>query len=333
MQDETLNRRKRVLSGIQPSGRLHLGNWAGAVRQFVELQDTHEMFIFVASYHALTSVRDAEALRSNVRQVVIDYIAFGLDPDKASLYVQQDVPMVCELAWVLGCVCPVSMMDKAVSYKDKVAKGLSPSIGLYTYPILQSADILGVDPDIVPVGEDQRQHVEITRDLAARFNAAYGEVFKLPEVMVRSGGALLPGLDGQKMSKSYGNTIDPFEDEKALRKRVMRIVTDSKPPEEAKEPAGNTIYQLFEALAGAGDERTLKLADRYRSSGTHGMGYGEAKQALFELIMETFAESRQRRERLMADVGLIDEVLQRGAASANEAMSNVVARVRRAVGL
>ncbi len=328
---------KRVLSGIQPSGQLHLGNYAGAIRQFLDLQHDHEMFVFVASYHALTTVRDPAILRTNIRQVVTDYLAFGLDPSKCHIYLQHDVPAVCGLAWLLGCVCPKSQMDKATTYKDKVAKGISASVGLFTYPVLQAADILAVNPDIVPVGDDQKQHVEITRDLAQKFNHAYSTkeepVFKIPDLMLRKDSATLPGVDGQKMSKSYGNTLDPFMDEKPLRKRIMKIVTDSKPPEEAKDPEGSTVFQVFAALAGREDARTVALADRYAATGEHGMGYGEAKQALFELVMETFGEARARRVELMKDPGHIDEVLRDGAAAANAVMSGVMARARKAVGL
>ena len=322
--------RKRVLSGVQPSGQLHLGNYAGAIRQFVEMQHDHEMFVFVASYHALTSVKNPDELRANTRQVVIDYIAFGLDPDHCSIYLQQDVPQVCELTWLLSCVCPKSMMDKATTYKDKVAKGLSASIGLFTYPVLQAADILGVDADVVPVGQDQKQHVEITRDLAEAFNRQYGPVFKLPELKLRAEAGVLPGVDGQKMSKSYGNTIDPFAPEKALRKRVMSMLTDSAAVEDKKDPDASPIFQVFRALAGASDERTLKLADRYNAGG---MGYGEAKQALYELILDHFGEARRRRAELMADPGYIEQVLRRGAERARAEHAAVTARARAAAGL
>ncbi|MCC7408815.1 MAG: tryptophan--tRNA ligase [Phycisphaeraceae bacterium] len=321
---------KRVLSGIQPSGQLHLANYAGAIWQFVQMQKDHEMYIFVASYHALTSVRDPEELRTNIRQVVIDYLAFGLDPAKTKLYLQHDVPQVTELSWLLACVCPKHMMDKATSFKDKVAKGLSASIGLYTYPVLQAADILSVDPDLVPVGEDQRQHVEITRDLAEKFNAAYGPVFKVPEVKIREGAGVVPGIDGQKMSKSYGNTIDPFLEEKALRKVVMKITTDSKGVEEAKDPETCTVFQIFRGLAGVNDPRTAELAERYRRGG---MGYGVAKQALLDLILDHFGPARKRRVELMNDPGYVEQVLRQGAAAANAKASDVTARARKAVGL
>ena len=327
----------RLLSGLQPSGQLHLGNYCGAIKQFLTLQDQgYESFVFVASYHALTSVRDPEVLRANIRQVVVDYLAFGLDPKKTHIYLQHDVPAVTELAWLLGCVCPKSQMDKAVSYKDKVAKGIPASLGLYTYPVLQAADILAVAPDVVPVGEDQRQNVEIARDLAQRFNHAYGTkdepIFKVPEVMIQPGTAVLPGLDGQKMSKSYGNTIDPFLPEKKLRKTIMKIVSDSTPVEAAKNPDTDTTFQLFAAIAGPDDPRTRELADKYRAKDI-GFGYGHAKQALFELILDHFGPARERREELMKDPDYVEGVLREGAAAANEAMTTVLTRSRNTVGL
>ncbi len=321
---------KRVLSGIQPSGQTHLGNYAGAIRQFVEMQDTHEMFVFVASYHAMTSWRDAEALRHNTHQAVIDYIAFGLDPAKTNIYVQQDVPQVTELAWLLACVCPKHLMDKATSYKDKIDKGLPASIGLYTYPILQAADILSVDADLVPVGQDQVQHCEITRDLAAKFNHYFGPVFKLPEYTVRHNAGVVPGIDGQKMSKSYGNSIDPFMAEKPLRKRIMKIKTDSTPLEEPKNPDTCPVYQIFRAIAGHEDPRTADLEQRYRRGG---LGYGQAKQELFDLIVDHFGPARKRRAELMADEPFVDKTLKDGAAAAQAQVSQVVARAREAVGL
>ena len=327
---------KRVLSGIQPSGQLHIGNYAGAIKQFVDMQVDHEMFVFVASYHALTSARDAEKLRKNTRQVVIDYLAFGLDPEThphVNIYLQQDVPQVTELCWLLSCVCPKHLMDKATSYKDKTARGLAASIGLYTYPILQAADILSVDPDLVPVGKDQVQHVEITRDLAQKFNNAYGEVFKVPAYQLRGDAEVLPGVDGQKMSKSYGNDIDPFMPEKPLRKRIMKITTDSTPVEEAKDPESCTVFQIFRGLAGRDDPRTLELADRYRATGENGMGYGHAKQALFELILDHFADARKRREQLLNDPGYVDKVLADGAAAAQARVTEVTERARKAAGL
>ncbi|APR77099.1 Tryptophanyl-tRNA synthetase [Minicystis rosea] len=324
-------KKPRVLSGIQPSGQLHLGNYAGAIRQFVDLQDSSENFIFVASFHALTTSRDPAALKARIRQIVIDYLAFGLDPEKSNIYLQHDVPEVTELAWMLSCVCPIGHMDKAVSYKDKVQKGLFANVGLYTYPILQAADILAVDADLVPVGKDQIQHVEITRDLAEHFNNAFGsEVFKLPAHRMAADAAVLPGIDGEKMSKSYGNEIDPFQEEKALRKRIMSIKTDSLGVDDPKDPETNTIFQIYRALAGKDDPRTLALADRFRAPG---MGYGHAKQALFELVLEHFGPARARRVELMKDPAQVDEVLKKGAAAAREKASATVARARAAVGL
>jgi tryptophanyl-tRNA synthetase len=321
---------KRVLSGIQPSGQLHLGNYAGAIRQFVDMQETHQMYIFVASYHAMTSSHDAKALAANSRQVVVDYLAFGLDPQSTNIYLQQDVPEVTELAWMLACVCPMHMMAKATSYKDKVAQGLPQSVGLYTYPILQAADILSVDPDFVPVGEDQRQHIEITRDLAMKFNHYYGEVFKVPAPMIRKEAGVVPGIDGRKMSKSYDNGIDPFMEEKPLRKRVMKIKTDSAGVDEPKNPDTCTVYQIFRAIAGVDDPRTQDLESLYRAGG---MGYGQAKQQLFELIMDHFGPARAKREELIADPTYVDKVLKDGVAAARQQVRIVTDRAKKAAGL
>jgi tryptophanyl-tRNA synthetase len=325
----------RVLSGIQPSGQLHLGNYAGAIRQFLDLQNAgNDMFVFVASYHALTSTRDPEVLRGNIRQIVIDYLAFGLDPKKTAIYVQQDVPEVTELAWLLSCVCPMSWMEKAVSYKDKLAKGISANVGLFTYPILQAADILAVDAEVVPVGRDQVQHLELARDMAARFNEEFkADVFKLPAYRLAAEAAVLPGIDGEKMSKSYGNTIDPFQEEKPLRKRIMAIKTDSKGVNEAKNPDACHVFQIFRAIAGKDHQRTFDLAQRYRDPGPDGFGYGHAKQALFELLLDHFGPARQRRAALMNDSTYINEVLQQGALAARTQARIVTDRVRKAVGL
>ncbi len=330
----------RVLSGIQPTGKLHLGNYAGAIRQFLDLQASgNEVFVFVASYHALTSMRDATTLRENVRQVVVDYLAYGLDPERTSIYVQHDVPEVTELAWLLACVCPMSWMEKAVSYKDKVAKGIAANVGLFNYPILQAADILAVDADLVPVGKDQVQHLELTRDMAARFNEEFRgssadgtvtETFKLPAFRLAPDADVLPGVDGEKMSKSYGNTIDPFEDEKPLRKRVMSIKTDSTPVEGVKDPETCSVYRIFRAIAGKADPRTVDLSARYRAGG---MGYGHAKQALFELLLDHFGPARARRAAILAKPAYVDEVLAKGAAAARAHARATTDRARRAVGL
>ena len=328
----------RVLSGIQPSGQLHLGNYAGAIRQFLDLQaEGHELFVFVASYHALTTQRDPAALRAATRQIVVDYLAFGLDPARTNIYVQHDVPEVTELAWLLSCVCPTSMMDKAVSYKDKLAKGFTANIGLYTYPILQAADILAPQAQVVPVGKDQVQHIEITRDLAGRFNHEFqAEVFTLPDYRLAKAAEVLPGIDGEKMSKSYGNTIDPFQEEKPLRKRIMSIKTDSKGVSEAKDPETCAVFRIFRGLAGTEDPRTKDLAERYRDpskQGPDGFGYGHAKQALFELVLDHFGPARGRRAALMADPGHIEAVLKAGAAKARGEARKTVDAARAAVGL
>jgi len=325
----------RVLSGIQPSGQLHLGNYAGAIRQFLDLQNAgNEMFVFVASYHALTSTRDPAVLRANVHQIVVDYLAFGLDPAKTAIYVQQDVPEVTELAWLLACICPMSQMEKAVSYKDKLAKGISANVGLFTYPILQTADIVAVDADVVPVGQDQVQHLELARDMAGRFNREFNsEVFKVPAYRLAAEAAVVPGIDGEKMSKSYGNTIDPFQEEKALRKRIMSIKTDSKGVNDAKDPDTCSVFQIFRAIAGKNEPRTLGLANRYRDPGAEGFGYGHAKQALFELLLDHFGPARAKRGALMADPGYIAQVLKQGAEAARAKARAVTDRARAAVGL
>jgi tryptophanyl-tRNA synthetase len=322
----------RVLSGIQPSGKLHLGNYAGAIRQFLDLQAAgHELYVFVASYHALTSLHDAATLRDNCRQVVIDYLAYGLDPARTHLYLQHDVPEVTELCWLLSCVCPVPMMQNAVSYKDKVAKGLTPNLALMSYPVLQAADILAVDAELVPVGKDQVQHLEIARDLAKGFNHEFqSEVFTVPGYRLAADAAILPGTDGEKMSKSYGNTIDPFADEKSLRKTIMGITTDSTPMESPKDPETCTVYQIYRAIAGAADPRTAALAARYRAGG---MGYGHAKQALFELVLDHFGPARARRQDLLAAPEVAELALASGAAAARTRARATVARARAAVGL
>ena len=248
-----LNFLMRILSGIQPSGILHIGNYFGMIRQAMALQDEGEAFYFIADYHALTSVRDPDILRENVRRVALDFLACGFDPERGALFLQSDVPEVTELAWILSTVTPTGLLERAHSYKDKIARGMSASAGLFTYPILQAADILIYDSDVVPVGKDQKQHIEITRDLATKINETFGNVFKLPQPRIQSATEVVPGIDGQKMSKSYGNTIDIFGSEKETRKQVMSIVTDSTPVEAPKDPDVSTIFQLF-SLVGSADE-------------------------------------------------------------------------------
>ena len=324
----------RILSGIQPSGVLHIGNYFGMMRPAIALQAEGEAFYFVADYHALTSLQDPKALRENSRRVALDFLACGLDPMRAALFLQSDVPQVTELAWILGTVTPFSRLELAHSYKDKVARGVAASAGLFTYPVLMAADILIYDSDVVPVGKDQKQHVEITRDIATRMNETFGgsepdrQIFKLPEPRIQSATETVPGLDGQKMSKSYGNTIDIFADEKETRKRVMSIVTDSTPVEAPKNPDTSSILQLYSLVAGEADVSAMKQA--FVAGGT---GYGDFKKQLFGALWEYFAPMRARRAEILAQPEYVDEVLARGAERANAIADQVMSRVRSAVGL
>ena len=318
----------RILSGIQPSGVLHIGNYFGMMRPAIALQDVGEAFYFIADYHALTSVREPAALRENSRRVAIDFLACGLDPAKAALFRQSDVPQVTELAWILSTVTPVSRLELAHSYKDKVARGVAANAGLFTYPVLMAADILIYDSDVVPVGKDQKQHIEITRDIATRMNEAFGEVFKLPEPRIHAATETVPGVDGQKMSKSYGNTIDIFGDEKEMRKRVMGITTDSTPVEAAKNPDASTIVQLYALFSSPGEADAMR--DSFRKGGT---GYGDYKKQLFASLWDYFAQMRERRAEILRDAGYVDDVLRQGAERANAEASRVMTRVRQAIGL
>lgn len=318
----------RILSGIQPSGVLHIGNYFGMMRPAIDLQKQGETFYFIADYHALTSLRDPKALRENSRLVALDFLACGLDPDKAALFRQSDVPQTTELAWILSTVTPVSRLELAHSYKDKIARGMAANAGLFTYPVLMAADILIYDSDAVPVGKDQKQHIEITRDIATRINEAYGEVFKLPEPRINPQTEVVPGIDGQKMSKSYGNNIDIFGDEKETRKRVMSIVTDSTPVEAPKDPERSTIVQLYSLFASK--DEVANMREKFKKGGT---GYGDFKKQLFEKLWEYFSPMRKRREELLRDKTYIDNVLAKGAERANEIADQVMARVRKAVGL
>ena len=318
----------RILSGIQPSGVLHIGNYFGMMRPAIALQDEGEALYFIADYHALTSVRDPNVLRENVRRVAVDFLAAGLDPERAALFKQSDVPQVTELTWILSTVAPKGLLERAHSYKDKLARGLAPMVGLFSYPVLMAADILIYDSDIVPVGKDQKQHIEITRDLAAKMNEQFGQIFKLPEARINPQTQVVPGLDGQKMSKSYGNNIDIFGDEKETKKRVMSIVTDSTPVEAPKDPAKSTIFQLYSLFASK--DEIASMRERFEMGGT---GYGDFKKELFEKLWEYFSPMRKRREEILADKLYIDNILLRGAKRANEVADDVMTRVRAAVGL
>ncbi|MDA8632319.1 tryptophan--tRNA ligase [Verrucomicrobiales bacterium] len=320
----------RILSGIQPSGRPHIGNYLGMMEPSIRLQDEGDAFYFIADYHSLTSTHDPAVLRENVRGLAIDFLACGLDPEKATFWRQSDVPEVTELAWILSCVTPMGMLERCVSYKDKIAQGISPSHGLFAYPVLQAADILIFDSNVVPIGKDQKQHIELTRDVAGKFNDRYGEdLLVIPEPQIREDTANVPGLDGQKMSKSYDNTIEIFEEtEKKLRKKIMKIVTDSTPVEDSKDPDDSYIVELFQLFASP--DEVAEMKDSFRSGG---QGYGHYKQQLFEAIRDHFAPMRERREELERDSAYVDGVLEAGAKRAGEKAREVVDRVRSAVGM
>jgi tryptophanyl-tRNA synthetase len=322
------------LSGIQPSGLQHLGNYFGAIRRHVDLQaQPGRHLYFVADYHALTSSRDPAELRDHCREVAITYLALGLDPEDSILFRHSDVPEVCELTWLLSCVTGMGLLERAHSYKDKVARGLKPNVGLFTYPILMAADILAYDSDRVPVGKDQIQHVEMAQDMAGHFNHIYGEVFRRPEALVAEDEliAKVPGTDGEKMSKSYGNAIWIFESGKRLKKAVGRIVTDSRPPEDPKDPADLLLFRFLELLL---DEGPLEdLRERVRKGGPDAPGYGHLKLAIVEAIEETFASARARREELLADPAEVDRVLRRGAERARPLAVAVRDRAFEACGL
>jgi len=324
----------RILSGIQPSGALHIGNYFGMMQPAVALQAEGEALYFIADYHALTSLRDPEVLRANSRRVALDFLACGLDPERSTLFRHSDVPQVTELAWILSTVAPMGLLERAHSYKDKIARGVGATVGLFSYPILMAADILIYDSDVVPVGKDQKQHIEITRDLAVKMNETFGQsqpdgrIFKLPEPQIRAATETVPGIDGQKMSKSYGNNIDIFGDEKEMRKRVMSIVTDSATVEAPKDPGHSTIFKLYSLVASKNE--IAEMRERFLKGGT---GYGDFKKQLFQKLWEYFAPMRKRREEILKDEPYIDHVLTSGAKHANEIADKVMDRVRKAVGL
>ncbi len=321
--------RMRILTGLQPSGKLHVGNYFGAMQPAVQLQERGEAFYFIADYHAMTSAQDPAALRENVRELAIDFLACGLDPSRAVFFRQSAVPEVNELAWILSTICPMGLLNKCHSYKDKVAQGISPNHGLFAYPVLMAADILLYDSNQVPVGKDQKQHLEVTRDLAVKMNETYGEgSVILPDPIIREDTAIVIGLDGRKMSKSYDNTLPIFGEEKPLKKTIMRITTDSTPVEDPKPTQDSTILALYKLFASEADYQTM-VADHERG----GIGYGDFKKRLAEAYWDFFAPMRARREEILADPGYVEKVLADGAARAREEASKVLARVRRAVGL
>jgi tryptophanyl-tRNA synthetase len=318
----------RVLSGIQPTGRPHWGNYFGAIRQYIDLQGEEASYYFIANLHALTTVRDAKLLADYTLDAAIDLLALGLDPAQATLFVQSHVPEVSELCWLLLTGTPMGLLERCTAYKDKKAKGLPADAGLFTYPVLMAADILAYDSDTVPVGGDQIQHIEVCRDLAASFNHHFGQVFVMPKAKILDASAKVPGTDGEKMSKSYNNTLEIFEDPKAQRKRIMRITTDSRPMDQPKEPEGDHLFQLYSLVASA-DEREA-MAALYRRGG---FGYGEVKKALADAAERYFAEPRARRAELAARPERIRQILADGAARARQQAAKVLSRAKKACGL
>lgn len=320
---------KRILTGIQPSGIPHIGNYFGAMKQCIDLQNEGEPFLFIADYHALTTNPKPEDLRMRIQRLAADFLACGIDPAKTVFFRQSDVPEVCELMWILNNLVGLGFLERAHSYKDKIAKGFQPNNGLFSYPVLMAADILIYRSELVPVGKDQKQHLEMTRDIAIKFNQTYGETFVIPDAKIAENVAVIPGLDGQKMSKSYNNTIEIFfESEKAVRRKFMSIKTDSKGMEEPKDPDTCNVFQLYKLFASP--EQLEEMRTRYQAGN---YGYGHAKQALFEAYMDFFAPMRKRREELLADPGYIQEILRRGAEKARAEAAVTMKDVRMKVGL
>lgn len=318
----------RVLTGIQPSGALHVGNYFGAIKQMVDLQDKSDLFIFIANYHALTSLKDGAALKSNTLDAAINFIALGIDPKKVTFWAQSDVKEVLELYWVLSGYTPMGLLERAHSYKDKVAKGIAANHSLFSYPVLMAADILLYDSEVIPVGKDQIQHVEITRDIAIKFNNDFGDVFKIPEFRVDDNVATVPGIDGAKMSKSYGNTIDIFCTDKELKKATSRIVTDSTPLEEPKEYANCNVFALAKLFLENDEVEALKA--RYQKGGE---GYGHFKAYLNGLIWDYFAPAREKRAYYLAHQEEVVAILEDGAAKARVIASEKMRLIRDLVGI
>ena len=320
----------RFLTGLQPSGQLHIGNYFGAIEPAVRLQEKGEAFYFIANYHAMTTMESAEKLRENTRGLAVDFLACGLDPEKAVFFAQSAVPEVNELAWILSTLCPMGLLERCHSYKDKVAKGFAASHALFAYPALMAADILLYDSDAVPVGKDQKQHLEVTRDLAGKINDTFGEgLLKMPEAIISEATAVVPGLDGQKMSKSYGNTLPIFGEEKPLRKLInKKVVTDATPLEDPKPTENSIILALYKLFATP--EQYQAMVDAHHAGG---IGYGQFKKDLFEAYWEYFRAAREKREWILAHPEYVDDVLNTGAARAREEAAKVLTRVRQAVGL
>ena len=317
----------RVLSGIQPSGVLHLGNYFGMMSRMIRYQDENELFCFIANYHALTTLPDPGTLSSNTFNAACDFLALGMDPEKSTFWVQSDVPQVTELTWILSSQVGVGLMDRATSYKDKIAQGLKPNMGLYSYPVLMAADILLFDSQIVPVGKDQKQHLEMTRDIAIRFNNTFGDTLVVPEPDIEEVTQLVPGIDGQKMSKSYNNTIPIFDSRKQIRKKIMRIVTDATDVDEPKDK-DTPLFQLYSLFLDSSGQKDL--SDRYEGTG---LRYGDVKQELFEKVMDYFQPYREQRKTLISRPGQVHDILKSGAKKAKDVAEEVLDRVQAAVGV
>lgn len=318
----------RILSGIQPSGVPHIGNYFGMMKPALKLQEQGEAYLFIADYHSLTTLPKPDELRERVLNVAIDFLACGIDPEKTVFFRQSDIPQVCELTWILSSQTTVGLLERAHSYKDKIAKGFTPNAGLFTYPVLMAADILIYKSNIVPVGKDQKQHVEITRDIAERFNRIYGDIFVIPESAIRESVAVVPGVDGQKMSKSYDNTIPIFGGKKAIRKKIMSVVTDSTGLEDPKDPTDCNVVKLYKLFAN--EDQVKELEAKYRGGN---YGYGHAKQELFELMWEYFTPMRERREELSNNLDYVEKVLREGAEKAAATAEQTMVEIRKAVGL
>jgi tryptophanyl-tRNA synthetase len=318
----------RILSGIQPSGILHIGNFLGMIRPMVRSQEKGDLFCFIANMHSLTSVFDRSKILDYTNNALLDLLALGIDPEQSTFWVQSDVPEVAELTWYLNNVTPVGLLERCHSYKDKVAKGIAAMNGLFSYPVLMAADILLYQSNIVPVGKDQKQHVEVTRDIAIKFNATYGEVFTIPEPQIQETVAVIPGVDGQKMSKSYGNTLDIFAPEKEMRKKIMTIITDPTPVEAPKDPEKSVVYAIYRLFAS--DEKALDMEGKFKKGG---YGYGDAKKELFSVLWEYFLPYRSKREQLASNPDYVRDIRKKGADKARAIGVVTLDKVRSIVGM
>ena len=319
--------KKRVLSGIQPSGKLHLGNYFGMMSRMIEYQEANDLFCFIVNYHALTTIHDKNELKDNTMNAALDFLALGMDPEKSTFWVQSDVPQVTELTWLLSNMAGVGLMERSTSYKDKIEKGLKPHMGLFSYPVLMAADILLYGSDIVPVGKDQKQHLEITRDIAIKFNNTYGDILVIPEASINQDTKLVPGIDGQKMSKSYGNAIPIFAEEKIIKKAVMSILTDSAGINDPKDK-DTPLFQIYSMFLDS-EEKKL-LIDRYD---TPGLRYGDLKKELFEKTIEYFSPYRAKRNQLLENIDFVYEALELGKIKASKVADEYILKIRSAMGL